>query len=133
MDIPDSLRCMFTGAVEERNGSYIVTLPEREFDIGQLEEGEVYRIALLGSDVSAAHEEGSSTKAPPTDTDIGPDDIEVGDIYEVEIEDIGDKGDGLARIGEGYIVFVPGTNIGDKVTVEITEARETVAFAEPIS
>lgn len=58
--------------------------------------------------------------------------VEEGNVLDVEIEDIGDQGDGLARVGPGYVVIVPDTQVGDRVTVEITEARENVAFADMV-
>lgn len=133
MEIPDSLRCLFTGEIEERDGSYLVEVPARELDTGQILEDEVYRVAILEEGDTEEDDTVGSATAPQTGADLGAGDIEVGDIYHVEIEDIGDQGDGLARIGEGYVVFVPGTKLGDEVTVEITEARETVAFAEVVS
>jgi predicted RNA-binding protein with TRAM domain len=56
--------------------------------------------------------------------------VKEGDIVEVEIENLGDQGDGIARVGPGYVVIVPETSRGERVSVEITEARENVAFAE---
>jgi predicted RNA-binding protein with TRAM domain len=53
-----------------------------------------------------------------------------GEVREVIIETIGDQGDGIAKVERGYVVIVPETERGDEVTVEITQARETVAFAQ---
>lgn len=44
--------------------------------------------------------------------------IEEGETHEVEIIDVGDEGDGIARI-EGFVVFVEDTEIGDIVEIEI--------------
>ena len=54
-----------------------------------------------------------------------------GDEMELEIISVGAKGDGVAKV-EGYTVFVPGTNAGDKVKVKIKRALPQVAFAEII-
>lgn len=49
---------------------------------------------------------------------------EVGAIIEnVEIIDIGYGGDGVARLGDGAVAFVPYTAKGDKVTLEVTDVR----------
>lgn len=58
---------------------------------------------------------------------------EEGETREVEIEDLGDQGDGIARIDSGYVVFVPNTTLHERVTVEITDARDTMAFGEVIA
>jgi predicted RNA-binding protein with TRAM domain len=50
----------------------------------------------------------------------------------VEIEHLGDQGDGIAKVERGYVVIVPDTSIGDRVTAEIQQARETVAFADVV-
>lgn len=55
-----------------------------------------------------------------------------GETLEVEIESMGEKGDGLARVGPGYVVFVSDTEVGQQPLVRITAARENVAFAEVV-
>jgi predicted RNA-binding protein with TRAM domain len=59
--------------------------------------------------------------------------VERGEVRSVTIDTLGDQGDGLARVERGFVVIVPGTQPGDRVDVEITDVRETVAFAEPVS
>ena len=51
-------------------------------------------------------------------------------MREVTIETIGDQGDGIAKVERGYVVIVPEAEPGDEVTVEITQARENLAFAQ---
>jgi predicted RNA-binding protein with TRAM domain len=136
MEISDSLLTMFNAEVEQRNGSYVVEIPEQEIDLGSVVNGEVYRIAVLPSKAPGS----STTSSASSSTQVGikqdqhregpP--VEAGDTELVEIEDIGEQGDGLARIGPGYVVFVPDTDIGDRVEVEITEARDNFAFAEVV-
>lgn len=48
---------------------------------------------------------------------------------EVVIDDIGSKGDGIARI-EGYLIFVPRCKIGERVKVRIRSVSEKFAVAE---
>jgi len=44
--------------------------------------------------------------------------IEVGKEYNVEILELSRKGDGLAKV-KGFVVFVKGSKIGDKVRIRI--------------
>jgi predicted RNA-binding protein with TRAM domain len=48
----------------------------------------------------------------------------------VEIEDIGEQGDGITRVERGFVVIVPDTEQGERVNIEITDVGENVAFAE---
>ncbi len=57
--------------------------------------------------------------------------IEVGEEHEVKIEDIGKEGDGLTHI-KGFVVFVPGTKVGDEVKIKITSVRRSFGFAEKV-
>jgi len=80
----------------------------------------------------------SNDEANDTDTESqrerGPSEppVEEGEQRTVEIEDLGDQGDGLARVERGFVVIVPDTEQGERVTVEITDVRENVAFAEVV-
>ena len=51
-----------------------------------------------------------------------------GKTYKVNIEGIGDEGDGIAKIGD-FVIFVPGTKVGDKVDVKIEKVFRSNAFA----
>ena len=51
-----------------------------------------------------------------------------GETYSVKIEDIAQKGDGIARI-EGYVIFVPNTKSGDEVKIKIERVLPKYAFA----
>ena len=57
--------------------------------------------------------------------------VKEGDELEVDIESVGDKGDGLAKV-EGFVIFVPNTKEGDHVRIRITRVLRKVAFAETI-
>ncbi len=46
----------------------------------------------------------------------------------VAIEGIAREGDGIARI-EGFVIFVPGTKIGDHVTIKIERVLRRFAIA----
>jgi predicted RNA-binding protein with TRAM domain len=58
--------------------------------------------------------------------------VEEGEQRTVEIEDIGDQGDGITRVERGFVVIVSDTDQGERVTIEITDIRENVAFAEVV-
>lgn len=55
--------------------------------------------------------------------------VSEGDIVEVEIDDLGSKGDGIARV-EGFVVFVPGAEVDQTYDVEVTSVGNKFAFAE---
>ncbi len=57
--------------------------------------------------------------------------VQVGDVREVRIENIGSGGDGIARI-DGYVVFVPGVKVDDVVTIKITKVLRKYGFAEVV-
>jgi predicted RNA-binding protein with TRAM domain len=59
--------------------------------------------------------------------------VEEGERREVEIEDIGDQGDGITRVERGFVVIVPETKPGDRVTIEIADVQQNVAFAEVLA
>lgn len=54
-----------------------------------------------------------------------------GDELEVEIVDTGSEGDGVARVDD-FVLFVPGAEEGETVTVEVTEVRERFGYAERV-
>ena len=54
--------------------------------------------------------------------------LQVGKEYEVDITQIGDHGDGIARI-QGCVIFVRGGHIGERVKIMITETRSRFAVA----
>ncbi len=51
-----------------------------------------------------------------------------GAVHDVAIEDIAREGDGIARI-QGFVVFVPGTKVGDRVTIKIEKVMRKFAIA----
>ncbi|MFB6203421.1 MAG: TRAM domain-containing protein [Candidatus Nanohaloarchaea archaeon] len=55
--------------------------------------------------------------------------VSEGEVVELEIEDLGSKGDGIARV-EGFVVFVPGGEVGESYDVEITSVGRKFAFGE---
>ncbi len=51
-----------------------------------------------------------------------------GAVHDVAIEGIAREGDGIARI-QGFVVFVPGTKVGDHVTIKIERVMRKFAIA----
>jgi predicted RNA-binding protein with TRAM domain len=63
--------------------------------------------------------------------DFGEKPVNVGEEYDVEIESVAEKGDGVAKI-KGLIVFVPGAQKGDKLKIRIKELKRKCAIAEKV-
>ena len=59
-------------------------------------------------------------------------DIEAGKTYDLMIEDIGKKGDGIARKGK-YIIYVPGSAKGTQVKVKIDKVSGSMAFGTRVA
>lgn len=53
--------------------------------------------------------------------------VEEGGVYDVTIQDIARQGDGIARI-EGFVIFVPGTKVGDEVRIKVERVLPKFAF-----
>ncbi len=51
-----------------------------------------------------------------------------GTEYDVTIEDIAREGDGIARV-QGFVIFVPGTKIGDNVKIKVDKVMRRFAIA----
>ncbi len=54
--------------------------------------------------------------------------VSEGAVHDVAIEGIAREGDGVAHI-EGFVIFVPGTKIGDHVTIKIERVLRKFAIA----
>ena len=55
--------------------------------------------------------------------------VETGEEYTVEIEEIGEEGDGVAYV-EGFVVLVPDGTLGEQALIEIQKVEESFANAE---
>jgi len=198
MEISDQLRCLFSGRVDEADGSYVIEVPKQELELGNVEPNQTYRVALVpapdagdssghsdsteatrrsGADkhsqngqkvaeTSAADaddtdptSEDDAGEAESTDSDptaesapaersagdaAGSDrrhngnrgrqrpPVEEGETRRVEIQDLGDQGDGITRVERGFVVIVPDTDQGERVEIEITDVRENVAFGDVV-
>jgi len=132
VEVPDSLRSLFTARVEERGGRYLIEVPESEIEHEAALPGETYRVAILPTPEQAT--ESTETSASQQDRSTGPPDppVDEGEVRDVTIESVGDQGDGIAKVERGYVVIVPDARPGDQPTVEIEQVKENVAFARVI-
>ena len=121
MEIRDQLLTLYTAEIEEQDGSYVVEVPKRELEVGDIHERGTYRIALIGQSEGAADDQANPSDSPP---------VEEGEKRVVEIESIGDQGDGIAKIDNGYVLIVEDVEVGDRVQVEIKNTQQNVAFTE---
>ncbi len=63
--------------------------------------------------------------------DDKPKPVKVGGEYDVEIKDVGAKGDGITKI-ENFIVFVANAKKGEKCRIRVKEVASKFAIAEKI-
>lgn len=54
--------------------------------------------------------------------------LEVGNEFDVKIEQLGHNGDGMVNI-EGYTVFIKNVSVGEEVKIKITQVKKTIARA----
>jgi predicted RNA-binding protein with TRAM domain len=54
--------------------------------------------------------------------------VSAGAVHDVTIDGIAREGDGIAHI-EGLVIFVPGTKVGDQVTIKIERVMRKFAIA----
>jgi predicted RNA-binding protein with TRAM domain len=58
----------------------------------------------------------------------GPKPVEVGKEYDVEVTELSRRGDGVAKI-QGFVVFVKGAKLGEKVKIRIETVGPRFATA----
>jgi len=128
MEISDELLCLFNGEITVADDQYVVEIPRREVENGTVDPGEIYRVALISRGDGGSETETESESVPPEPQPP----VEEGEIRYVEIEDIGKQGDGIARVERGYVIIVPGAEMGERVKIEITEVKSNFAVGEVI-
>jgi len=57
--------------------------------------------------------------------------VKVGEELDVNIEAVGEKGDGIAK-KDGFVLFIPNTKEGENVRVKVTRVLKKVGFAEVV-
>ncbi len=58
--------------------------------------------------------------------------VVAGETYDVSIESIAKQGDGIAKV-ERFVIFVPGTKVGDKVKIKVNKVMRKFAFGEKVA
>jgi translation initiation factor 2 subunit 2 len=130
----DGRRAVFKGRVspsqiEDRISGYIETYvlcseckrPDTRIE----KEG---RITVLECDACGAHRPVAVRKGSKPIREKA---LEEGKVYEVIVQDIGRKGDGIAKVG-GFTIFIPGTAKGATVKIEVEKIAGKIAFARVV-
>ena len=86
------------------------------------------RVLVLECEACGAHR---PVKVPRVITETGPA-LSIGGTYEVMIQDMGRKGDGIAKLDK-YTIFVPGTTKGTVVKIKIDNISGAVAFGHVVT
>lgn len=129
LEISDKLLCLFSAEIRNEDDRFVVEIPRREVETGTIEADETYRVALISRTESEASTDANSSNSPTSEPQPP---VEPGELRYVEIEDIGKQGDGIARVERGYVIIVPGADVGERVKVEITEVKSNFAVGEVI-
>jgi predicted RNA-binding protein with TRAM domain len=129
-DRSDTLRCLFSAAVREEDGEFVFDIPAREIEAETLAVGDRYRFAVLDG---AQEGDSGGTGKPRRDAPEAPQPpVEIGEMRYVEIEDIGDQGDGIARVERGYVIIVPDASEDERVKIEVTDVKSNFAIARVV-
>ena len=130
MEISEKLLCLFSADVREDGDKYVVEVPRREIETGSVEPGETYRIALISRSEGDGESKRETEESPSRSGDGPQPPVEPGEMRYVEIEDLGKQGDGIARVERGYVIIVPGAEVGERVKIEVTEVKSNFAVGE---
>jgi len=136
VEIPDSLRSVFSATVQKQNDTYVLEVPSSELEHEALTRGETYRVAVLDTPGITEQPTEPAERADETQRNgqrgLPEPPVEEGEIREVTIETVGDQGDGIAKVDRGYVVIVPETQPGEQPIIEIDDVRQNVAFASVV-
>ncbi|WP_418282779.1 TRAM domain-containing protein [Halorubrum sp. DTA98] len=130
MEISEKLLCLFSADVREDDDDYVVEIPRREIETGAIDPGETYRVALISRSDGEASSDRDAESSPSRSSDGPQPPVEPGEMRYVEIEDLGKQGDGIARVERGYVIIVPGAEVGERVKIEVTEVKSNFAVGE---
>jgi translation initiation factor 2 subunit 2 len=86
------------------------------------------RVLMLQCDACGAHRPVRKRKAVAA---VQKDMIEEGETYELRVESVGNKGDGIAKVDK-YLIFIPSTVKGETVKAKIKKISGTLACAEVV-
>ncbi len=129
MEISEKLLCLFSTDISAEEDRYVIEVPRQEIETGDVDPDEIYRVALISRAEAAATGEASERTTAPGEPQPP---VDVGETRYVEIEDIGKQGDGIARVERGYVIIVPGADVGERVKVEVSEVKSNFAVGEII-
>lgn len=152
VELFDSIKLLFETSIEEEEDRYVISIPKDLLSEGSLSLGNTYRVALL----TLPHQSAQSALSPEVDNQSADPDpssetvsatndqqfsrnipseppVEEGEIRSVNIDSLGDQGDGIAKVERGFVVIVSDTQPGDQLKVKITDVKSNVAFAEPVT
>ncbi len=130
VEISEKLLCLFSTEVSTEEDRYVIEVPRQEVETGDVDPGEVYRVALISrAEAADADEPSGRSQSAPSEPQPP---VDVGETRYVEIEDIGKQGDGIARVERGYVIIVPGADVGDRVKIEVSEVKSNFAVGEII-
>ncbi len=71
---------------------------------------------------------GGNDRYGRSSADQGPKPVEVGKEYDVDVTEVSRRGDGVAKI-QGFVVFVKGARVGDKVKIKVETVGPRFATA----
>lgn len=135
---------VFASAIKEEDGEYYIEVPSNEIEHGPLNEGEDIQVviqeqegtvSIQGQGNQHQHSGGGSrnrSRNGGRNTSQNQQPVDVGDVKRVNIESIGDQGDGIARVDRGYVLIIPDTEVGDEAKVRVTNVNENYADAEVV-
>jgi len=55
--------------------------------------------------------------------------VSEGDTITAEVEGLGEENDGIVRV-EGYVLFVPGGEVGEEYEIQVTQVGPKFGFGE---
>ena len=61
----------------------------------------------------------------------GPKPVEIGKEYDVEINELSRRGDGLAKV-QGFVIFVKGSKVGEKARIKVETVGPRFATATKV-
>ena len=133
VQVPDSLRCLFSAEIEQRDDSFVIEVPKDEVNSGEVTPEEIYRVVLFPEQSRSQDHHGSAPQGEAQIASPQSPPVSEGETRTVTIETTGDQGDGIARVERGYVVIVPGLIPGDELAVEIEVVKENFAMAKIVN
>lgn len=131
VEIPDELCSLFSARLERRNGSYVFEVPRTDREHQAVTPEEMYRVAVLPQTdhTTPGHDRRSRDDSTEDERRDRTPPVEEGEVRTVTIDTLGDQGDGIARVEQGYVLIVPDTEPDQEVTIEIEDVKTNVGFA----